>query len=566
MSQIRGALLMLWIALSLGLGGSQAADEMDLVNSHFSIGHTRFGGAFAWQDAVLLRARRAYHPPSRLIGQIRLASPISFVLPDTVPVVMGSADRGVLLFKFHDGKHRRPTICVYKGDEAEKYPRNSSAGALQEPVSIFSEREVRKISRSPGGISAPAIAMDRSGRFVVLWAEHMGDPELSLLQVQRFAANTSRIGGPLTIAAGALGVFDVAMTGRAANDPGDFVVVWLEPPSAILARAVNFTTGRPRWERFKVNARDEPGPFRIAAPTVTQNTAGEWMVAWREEPSSGPLRPGSEPQSPEPSRITAQNFDAEGAPLDIDFQVSDPTPVGIEGPSVATGGDRFVVVWAQGPDSIEEPCRLFGRMYQAGPYPCPGDCGNAKPLLRTGPPERSVDIVVSRESNLAGPSVTTGPEFGRFIVHTIVNGWFVHDIIDANRRKFNFYYVPLPRLSAPNLSRDVSVTVLNASSGDARVGEARIGANSHPSIFAHEVGHALFELADERGCGSGDVHRFEAPSTQTSLRPRRGAGKCPKEGIFASKSRTPESKIGARMTLKATVGGNQILIALPSLT
>lgn len=354
-----------------------------------------------------------------------------------------------------------------------------------------------------------AAAVEPGGSFVVSWVEPRSDPRFgnSMFQVvlaQRYNAAKSRLGAPIFVAeirgAQSLGG-RVTMSGGPAG-PGHFLVTWLEGQTTVRMRSIDFQTGQPQGEAFVVNARPAAG-LSFGAAAVGQGASGRWLTAWHETAGNA---------------ITAQVFDVDGSPLDIDFSVAGfpPEQVLIGAPAVVASGDRFFVIWAQR-RGLNGSGQLIGRFYDGHPYPCPGDCGVAKALLRTGPPEDKASIAVFRKDGLGSPPlVRTGPEFGRFVVGQIVNGWFNIDLIGANRQKFNFYYVPL---ALPGGLRDdevppydVSVQVGNFLDGECREGRrGEVLVPVHANFWAHELGHCVFGLADERACDPNDKRRWVAP-------------------------------------------------------
>ncbi len=361
----------------------------------------------------------------------------------------------------------------------------------------------------------PAVAVEPGGGFVVSWTEPTSFQSQNFTSVftQRYGASKQRLGAPLEIEAlpgsvGASHPHALAMFGRASG-PGDFLVTWQASQAAVKARLVDFQTGQPRSDAFVVNARPAGAVSNPANPAVGQGLAGRWFAAWTEAPNASK------------SGITAQVFDAEGGPLDIDFSVADgpSEQVLLDRATVVASGDRFLVMWPQ-QRGRRGAGQLIGRFYDGKPYPCPDSCGDAIPLLRTGPPETKADIIVFRREPLPIANIGTGPEFGRFVVSRIVNGWFNVDLIGANRRKFNMYYVPnaIPdRLTKREPAAEVGVLVANSNFGGVCSGNTNVEIHAGPdaTIFAHEVGHCLFGLADERGCGQSatikDTVRSEAP-------------------------------------------------------
>lgn len=69
----------------------------------------------------------------------------------------------------------------------------------------------------------------------------------------------------------------------------------------------------------------------------------------------------------------------------------------------------------------------------------------------------------------------------------------------------------LPLARHPPFDAQVQFRSPGLKTGQAAGNHASVDPQSGPGFFAHETAHALFELADERGCEERDQIRFEAP-------------------------------------------------------
>lgn len=131
-----------------------------------------------------------------------------------------------------------------------------------------------------GGQTRPAVAMDRSGNFVVVWQDDRLDGSRGGIFGRRYDASLA--------AWGAEGVFAVNLTTAgdqtdpdvAMDGEGNFTVVWTSPDAdgtGIVARRFAADgTPRPEGER-QVNAEQA---FGQVAPAIAMNAAGQAVVAW----------------------------------------------------------------------------------------------------------------------------------------------------------------------------------------------------------------------------------------------------------------------------------------------
>jgi hypothetical protein len=113
----------------------------------------------------------------------------------------------------------------------------------------------------------------------------------------------------------------------ATDGAGGFVVVWTEYYPAIGRRYDS--TGAPIGSQFQINTL-----FGATFPKVAADTAGSFMVAWRDAASD--------------SSIVGRQFDTTGAPAGGEFEVTSPGAFAeVWEPDIAaTGPNEFVVVWA----------------------------------------------------------------------------------------------------------------------------------------------------------------------------------------------------------------------------
>lgn len=384
-----------------------------------------------------------------------------------------------------------------------------------------------------GAPSTPAIAMEPAGRFVIAWSADSFNPGVfGTILVQRYNSNRSKLGGRIFIDTFNNNVnhISVAMAGMFPSDPGNFVVVWDTGNNRVMATVVEFNSGEKITKAFAAKAKDNNFIYSPESD-VAQNTAGDFFVTWRQPD----LLPSVTTGFDNGDGVMGQLFDAKGTPLDLDFRVSDLDPE-IKNetvtfrPSVTWDSDGFTVVWDQGDNGLPgiiTPGKVLARRYHARRIPCPtSSCGDVVPLVVNGNPQDKLDIVfLMREGPGSFEIAPDRASFARLAVHTIVNdGWLAHDVLRNNFLRTNIYYIPdkldklvagesdkLSLMTASGSSRppyDVAmrarIEVGGIASFGTRNGSFRF---DQPRVFAHEIGHGLFDLSDERSCTESDNAR-----------------------------------------------------------
>ena len=185
----------------------------------------------------------------------------------------------------------------------------------------------------------PAVAMAPSGDFVVAWvADRGGNCDVV---ARLFDAEGTPLTDELPVATSA----DIAESAPriAMNATGAFVIVWTnwygdaQTGRSYVAARTYAADGTPLTEPFEV------GDYAQQKwPDVAMDEAGRFVVAW--------IRMGDTYNRPYGEFIMVRRFDADGAPLGAATHLTGDLNSRWYGPSVATGRDgRFMVAWAIGP-------------------------------------------------------------------------------------------------------------------------------------------------------------------------------------------------------------------------
>lgn len=193
------------------------------------------------------------------------------------------------------------------------------------------------ISNTLGEQTAPTVAMDADGDFVIAWQGQPGGPSSEIF-ARRYDATGAPQGGEFQI--NNVGIGDQTSPAVAMDAAGNFVVAWVSPDldqTGIFARRYDqfgIAQGSQfRVNEFAANIQDEPA--------VAANAGGDYVIAWRSIGQEGIA--GS-------SSIVARSFGSTGAPLSSELLVNTTTAGDQLFPAVDIDpiGD-FVVTWT-GPD------------------------------------------------------------------------------------------------------------------------------------------------------------------------------------------------------------------------
>ncbi len=215
-----------------------------------------------------------------------------------------------------------------------------------------------RVNASTAGFQlSPAVAMDPTGAFVVVWCSLDGDgPGIF---GRSFDAGVSPLGGDFRIndlTSGDQRFPDVAM------DPnGAFVVVWDSVDKnkpATMGRRYDLSGNPLDPTDFQVNAFSVSRPFVYRAPAVAVDPNGGFVVVWESDDQGG-----------DGTGIFGRRFDALAKPLDFDFQVNAYTTGSESFPDVSTDRNGNIAIVWQSLALDGSLLGVFGRRYDSGGIP-----------------------------------------------------------------------------------------------------------------------------------------------------------------------------------------------------
>lgn len=210
--------------------------------------------------------------------------------------------------------------------------------------------EIQVNTYTTGHQSAPAIAADNAGDFVITWQSDGQDGSGNGIYAQRFDFSAAPVGSEFhvsTFTTGSQDDPDVAMSSN-----GDFVIVWTSTgqetnPSVHGQRYDN--AGVAQGSEFLVaNSTDVNG---ATSPVVAMDSTGKFVVAWQAYDGDD-------------AGIYAIRYSASGAAGGNSFLVNTLTTNSQSKPAIATdsGGD-IAIVWTDDKRDDAGDAGIFGKRY-----------------------------------------------------------------------------------------------------------------------------------------------------------------------------------------------------------
>lgn len=298
-----------------------------------------------WGDEEGIHGRRFDASGTPLSRAVRISQKEGDSAP-VVAAVLGGAGGGYWAAWLRRGEH---SIVMAR--------RLDSAGRPAGP-------EIRVSTEDSLVIGRPAIAVERSGSFLVAWTEFpLGTdpvPEHPLL-ARRFKASGMPLGREVRLDGNEISGVPVGSVSAAPLDGGGFLVTWVENSSGVYARALE-PDGSP-GEKRRVSLVQ--GAFSAA---LTRDSRGGFLAVWTRTPLSG---------APFVPAVLGRRLDEAGRPVGPEITVVADPQGDKESPDVAATPGGLVVAWDSGPS-----------------FDVPGPDGNASGVFarRFGIPPAGADL------------------------------------------------------------------------------------------------------------------------------------------------------------------------------
>ncbi len=206
-----------------------------------------------------------------------------------------------------------------------------------------------------GDQTAPVIAMDPEGDFVIIWQSNPPDTFSWGIQGRRYGSDGNALGDEFQV--------NTYITDRqvepavAMDSAGNFVVVWQshdqtgDDGDGIRGQRYA-SNGSPSGDEFRVNTYTTSAQRR---PTVAANAGGDFVVAW-EKYELGEYR----------HTVQAQRYSSDGSAIGGEFQISTTTEYSEQTADVAmTPAGQFVVVWDSSEPVAGYAYSIRGRRFDA---------------------------------------------------------------------------------------------------------------------------------------------------------------------------------------------------------
>jgi hypothetical protein len=223
--------------------------------------------------------------------------------------------------------------------------RFASAGAPLGP-------EFRVNTFTTGNQFRAAVAADNAGNFLVTWDSALQDGSSTGVFAQRFSSSGVPLGPEFRVNTQTVG--DQFTSSAAADSSGNFIVVWQDVDGSDLGVFGQryASSGAPLGPEFPVNTFT----FNIQSrPSVTADTAGNFVVAWQSYGQDGGSSAG----------VFGQRYASSGAPHGSEFRVNTFTTSYQNRPAAGASDSmgNFVVVWVS---DLQDGSAtgVFGQIYR----------------------------------------------------------------------------------------------------------------------------------------------------------------------------------------------------------
>lgn len=201
----------------------------------------------------------------------------------------------------------------------------------------------------------PAIAIDNIGNFVIAWADRRESWLNPNIYAQRFSSSAQFLGQNFQIKDNYY-IFTQEYPAITSSGGGNFVVVWNDDRNGnldIYAQRYD-SNGIPQGKNFRVN--DDINSSQQYFPSVSADGSGNFVVVWEDERDGNP-------------DIYAQRYNSSGIPQGANFKVNDYSGSARELVPIAIAVDghcNFIVVWTDARNGTPD---IYAQRYSSSGVP-----------------------------------------------------------------------------------------------------------------------------------------------------------------------------------------------------
>lgn len=247
----------------------------------------------------------------------------------------------------YDGQGQ--VVQVANPSAATDYDDNSPTLMITDGVRLGVSPEYRVNTYTTGLQTAPNIARNWTGDYVITWASNGQDGSNLGIYAQRFNAVGQPQGSEFKVNTYTTGEQTTPVVGI--DGDGDFVIVWRSNGQdgsgyGIYGQRYD-AAGQTQGAEFKINGTTTGNQTN---PAVAMNNEGDFVVVW------------------ESSGIYAQLYDQDGKVVVSETMVNTTTTGGATRPAVSMDADgNFVVVWSSAQDGSDQG--IIGRLFNSSCSP-----------------------------------------------------------------------------------------------------------------------------------------------------------------------------------------------------
>ncbi len=184
-----------------------------------------------------------------------------------------------------------------------------------------------------------SVAMGPGGHFVVVWGQPDGYYQTVLARL--YASDGSSLGDTFQVNEDSDTLVDHRQPSVASNADGEFIVAWTGLTYTSFNEEIHArrlaADGAPLGDQFKVSTYTSS--YDAASPSVASDAAGNFIVAWHSDGSSG--------TDTSATSVHARFYASDDSPLSDEFQVNTYTTDDQHRPSVAMGpAGGYAIVWS----------------------------------------------------------------------------------------------------------------------------------------------------------------------------------------------------------------------------